>query len=74
MLVLVFGTGAAVVGVIGATLVDLGISVAGSGANMGKMLAIFAAALAAIWLVKGKWVMPLIVIAGGFAGWILGPH
>ena len=68
------GIAAAVVGVIGATLVDLGISVAGSGANIAKMLAIFAAALAAIWLVKGKWVMPLIVIAGGFAGWILSPH
>lgn len=67
---LLAGVAAAVVGVIAATLADLGWSVARNLSNPVVPLAIFAAALLAVWRLKGKWVMPTLVLAAGLAGWL----
>ena len=67
------GIAAAVVGVIVATLVQLAWSVGGRVSGHGAAILIFLACLAAVWKIKGKWVMPAIVVAAGLAGWILNP-
>ncbi|HEX7783854.1 MAG TPA: chromate efflux transporter [Sphingobium sp.] len=70
---LLAGVAAAVVGVIGATLLQLGWAVAGRVSHVGIALAIFALAVVAVWRLKGRMVMPALVIAGGLAGWLLHP-
>lgn len=68
---LLAGVAAAVVGVIAATLVQLGWSTAERASSLGLSLALFAVALALVWRLKGKLVMPALVIGGGVAGWLL---
>ncbi|MBX9575394.1 MAG: chromate efflux transporter [Caulobacteraceae bacterium] len=68
---LLAGAGAAVVGLIGATLIALGRAVAesvGAGDRFVALL-LLAAALAFVWTLKGRWVAPAAVVLGGLAGW-----
>jgi len=68
---LLAGVGAAVVGLIGATLIALGRALAGSveaGYRIAALL-LLAAALAFVWRLKGRWVAPAAVVGGGLAGW-----
>lgn len=68
---LLAGVGAAVVGLIGATLIALGRAVAGSVEAGDRFVALLllAAALAFVWTLKGRWVAPAAVVLGGLAGW-----
>jgi len=70
---LLAGVAAAVVGVIAATLVQLGWAVAGRVSHVWIAVAIFALSVVAVWRLKGRMVMPALVIAGGLAGWLLHP-
>lgn len=63
------GVAAAVVGIIAATVVDLGIGTAERTPAPLVTAAIFVAACAAAWRLKGGWVTPAIVAAGAIAGW-----
>lgn len=65
------GVAAAVVGVIAATLLQLGWSTAGRAANLLPAALLFAAAVLAVWRWKGKLAAPALVLAGGVAGWAL---
>ncbi|HWT41824.1 MAG TPA: chromate efflux transporter [Sphingopyxis sp.] len=67
------GVAAAVVGVIAATLLQLGWATALRVSNPAGGLVIFIAAVAVVMLGKGKWVAPALVIGAGFAGWLLHP-
>lgn len=65
------GVAAAVVGVIAATLLQLGWSTAERSANLLSSALIFLAAILAVWRWKGKLVAPALVLAGGLAGWMI---
>lgn len=65
------GVAAAVVGVITATLLQLGWSTAERSPHLPSSLLLFCLALAAVWLWKGRLVAPAIVLAGAAAGWIM---
>ncbi len=67
------GVAAAVVGVIAATLLQLGWVTALRVSNPAGGLVIFVAAVVAVMLVKGKWAAPLLVIGAGIAGWLIHP-
>ncbi len=67
------GVAAAVVGVIAATLLQLGLATAQRVASPMAGLAIFAGAVAAVILFKGKWVAPMLVVGAGAAGWLFNP-
>ena len=65
------GVAAAAVGIIAATLVQLGVSAWQRLETPLIALPIFALAALAAWRVKGKWVTPAIVAAGAAAGAML---
>lgn len=67
------GVAAAVVGVIAATLLQLGLVTALRVSNPVSGIVIFVGAVAAVMLFKGKWVAPMLIIAAGTAGWLLTP-
>ncbi|HWV60854.1 MAG TPA: chromate efflux transporter [Sphingopyxis sp.] len=67
---LLAGVAAAVVGIIAATFVQLGQATGARVADSWFALLLFAAALAAVWRVKGAWVTPAIVAGGAIAGWL----
>ncbi|WP_428683965.1 chromate efflux transporter [Sphingopyxis sp.] len=67
------GVAAAVVGVIAATLLQLGWVTTLRVSNPVAGIAIFAGAVAAVMMLKGKWVAPLLVVAAGVAGSLLVP-
>lgn len=67
---LLAGVAAAVVGIIAATFVQLGQATAMRVPAPWIAIALFAAALALAWRVKGAWVTPAIVVGGGLAGWL----
>ena len=67
------GVAAAVVGVIAATLLQLGWATALRVSNPVAAIIIFAGAVAVVMLLKGKWVAPLLVVGAGAAGWLLVP-
>ena len=69
---LLAGVGAAVVGLIGATLVQLVQSVAASVGPEDRMRAavLLAAGGALVWTARGRWVAPAAVALGGVAGWV----
>jgi len=69
---LLAGVAAAVVGVIAATLIQLGWSTAGRASSLAPLILLFGAALTIAWQAKGKLVTPALVIGGGIAGWLLG--
>lgn len=66
------GVAAAVVGVIGATWLQLALSTWSRAQTPWAALAIFAAALAAVWWLKGKLVAPALIVAAGVIGWAIG--
>ncbi len=70
---LLTGVAAAVVGVIGATWLELAWSTAERTNQPWIAAALFGASLLAAWLLKGKLVTPALVIAGGLAGALLTP-
>lgn len=65
------GIAAAVVGVIAATVIQLGWSTAERAPDIAVAALIFGAALVAVWRLKGKLVAPALILAGGVAGWLL---
>jgi chromate transporter len=65
------GVAAAVVGVIAATLLQLGFSTAERSAHLVPSTFLFCAALLAIWRWKGKLVAPALMLMGGIAGWMM---
>lgn len=65
------GVAAAVVGVIAATLLQLGWSTAERSASLLWSALLFGAALLAVWRWKGKLTAPTVVLAGGAAGWLI---
>jgi chromate transporter len=67
---LLAGVGAAVVGLIGATLIQLGTAVAGSVGEGDRVVALvlLAAALAVVWTMKGRWIAPGVIVFGGLVG------
>ncbi len=65
------GFAAAVVGVIAATLLQLGWSIAERPVNLIPAALLFCIALSVVWKWKGKLAAPALVTAGGFAGWAL---
>lgn len=65
------GVAAAAVGIIAATLVQLGVSAFERVDTPLLALPIFVIAALAAWRLKGKWVTPAIVVAGATAGGIL---
>ncbi len=65
------GVAAAVVGVIAATLVQIGWSTAERSAKLVPAAFLFGAALLAAWRWKGKLAAPLLIMAGGAAGWAM---
>jgi len=62
------GVAAAVVGVIGATCLQLTWSTAERAPILWGAALIFLTALAAVWLAKGKWAVPLLIASGALAG------
>ena len=62
------GVAAAVVGVIGATCLQLMWSTAERAPTLWGAALIFLTALAAVWLAKGKWAPPLLIATGALAG------
>ncbi|WP_298394672.1 chromate efflux transporter [Sphingobium sp.] len=67
------GVAAAVVGIIAGTFIDLARTTAGHVQTPAIALLLFAVALAVAWRVKGAWVTPAIVAAGGLLGWLALP-
>lgn len=69
---LLAGVGAAVVGLIAATVIQLGQAMASTVPSADRIAALLllAAALAFVWTVKGRWVAPAVVVLGGLAGWL----
>ncbi|KQT32617.1 chromate transporter [Sphingomonas sp. Leaf412] len=67
------GVAAAVVGIIAATFLQLAAATASRVAHPAIAMALFVVALAVAWRVKGAWVTPAILAAGGVAGWMLAP-
>ena len=67
------GEAASVVGVIAATLLQLGGAMALRVSSPIAGALIFGGAIALVVLLKGKWVAPAIVIGAGVAGWLLNP-
>lgn len=65
------GVAAAAVGVIAATLVELGMATAGRVEAMLPALAIALPALAGAFLLRGGWAAPALIAAGGLAGLVL---
>lgn len=68
---LLAGVAAAVVGVIAATLLQLGWSTAQRSASILSSALLFSAALWAVWRWKGKLTAPTLLLAGGVAGWMI---
>ncbi len=66
---LLAGVAAAVVGIIAATFVQLGEATTARITAPLPAVLLFAAALAAVWRIKGAWVTPAIVAAAALAGW-----
>ncbi|MCW5647338.1 MAG: chromate efflux transporter [Sphingopyxis sp.] len=67
------GVAAAVVGVIAATWLQIGASTAGRVSDSAAAAMLFLAALVVVWRVKGSFVAPALVVAGGLAGWAMTP-
>ncbi len=68
---LLAGVAAAVVGIIAAIFVQLGITAAGAVERLSVGLALFGLAAVAAWRLKGAWVTPAIIAGGGMVGWLL---
>lgn len=65
---LLAGVAAAVVGIIAATLLDLGYATSVRVSSLPLAMALFGIALAMVWRMKGGWVTPAMVAFGAIAG------
>ncbi len=70
---LLAGVAAAVVGVIAATCIELGVATAGRITNPALPAILFGGALLVVWRVKGSWVAPATVVSGALIGLLLMP-
>jgi chromate transporter len=67
---LLAGVAAAVVGIIAATLVQLVVATVPRVPSVPAAMVLFVITLFLIWRLKGAWVTPALVAAGGLAGWL----
>lgn len=67
------GVAAAVVGIIGATFLQLALVTGGRVTNPLVALSLFAVALTVAWRVKGAWVTPALLAGGAIMGWLVSP-
>ncbi len=67
------GVAAAVVGIIAATLVQLGEATGVRVSNWPIALLLFGLAAALVWRLKGPWVAPALIAGGALAGWLALP-
>ena len=67
---LLAGVAAAVVGIIAATLIQLGLAIAAQASSLRLPALIFLASLVLIWRLKSKLIAPTLILAGGVAGWL----
>ncbi len=67
---LLAGVAAAVVGIIAATLIQLGWSTAERASSLWLPALIFIASLVLVWKLKSKLVAPALILSGGIAGWL----
>lgn len=67
------GVAAAVVGIIGATFLQLALATGGRVTNPVVALTLFAVALTVTWRVKGVWVTPALLAGGAIMGWLVSP-
>lgn len=65
------GVAAAVVGVIAATLIDLGLSTLARVPDVPAAVLLCLTALLIVWRVQGKLVVPGVLLLGGAAGWLM---
>lgn len=65
------GVAAAVVGVIAATLLQLGVALAARLPAPAAGAALFAVALIVAWRLRGGWVIPALMLGGGLAGYLV---
>lgn len=65
------GVAAAVVGVIAATLLQLGVALAQRLPAVAAGGVLFAIALILVWRLRGGWVSPALMVAGGLAGYLV---
>jgi chromate transporter len=70
---LLAGFAAAVVGVIAATCIELGMATAGRITNPALSAILFGGALLVVWRAKGSWVAPATVVSGALIGLLLMP-
>lgn len=70
---LLAGVAAAVVGVIAATCIELGVATAGRITKPALPAILFGGALLVVWRVKGSWVTPAVIAAGAVIGLLLQP-
>jgi chromate transporter len=70
---LLAGVAAAVVGVIAATCIELGMATAGRITNPALSAILFGGALLVVWRAKGSWVAPATVVSGALIGLLLMP-
>ncbi|MFD1786020.1 chromate efflux transporter [Sphingomonas floccifaciens] len=69
---LLAGVAAAVVGIIAATWVQIGGATVARVSQVPVAIALFGAALAVVWRVKGAWVTPVVLAVAGVLGWVVG--
>ena len=62
---------AAAVGIIAATVIQLGLATAERVPSPWPALVILLAAAIVVWRWKSRWVAPALVVAGGLAGWVM---
>lgn len=65
------GVAAAVVGIIGATFLQLGMTASHGVSAPFVAILLFAAALLAVWRIRGMWVAPAVLVAAAVAGAVL---
>ncbi len=64
------GVAGAVIGIIAATVVQIGMATVDRVNHPVVAIPLFLAALAAAWRLKGAWVIPALVAAGAMTGWV----
>ncbi|KQN24825.1 chromate transporter [Sphingomonas sp. Leaf33] len=69
---LLAGVAAAVVGIIAATLVQIGAATVARVSLLPVAATLFVVTLAVVWRVKGVWVAPAVLAVAGVAGWAAG--
>ncbi|MBM3929081.1 MAG: chromate transporter, partial [Sphingomonadales bacterium] len=68
---LLAGVAAAVVGIIAATWVQIGVATVARVSLLPVAMVMFALALVVVWRVKGAWVTPVVLAGAGVIGWLV---